>query len=538
MSEDMFTIFGRVMSAMGDAQFASMKAASRSMELALQTQARIWGIVEKPESLRDRRFRDDSWQENPAADALKQGYLVYSQWLLDMADGLESVDPTLHHRAKFWTQQWIDAISPSNYAMTNPEVIQETARTGGMNLVRGMQNVISDVQQGRISQVPENSFTVGVDLAVTLGKVIYQNPVIELIQYEPTTAKVSEIPIVIIPPWINRYYVMDMQPQNSLYKYIVDSGFTLFTISWKNPDGPTLDMGWDDYVDYGPLSAIDVVKSVTGAKQVNTVGYCLGGIIEQTTVAYLAAIRDESVNSATLFATHQDFSDAGDISVFISGPEVLFLEWLMAASGGYLDGKNMAAPFNMLRSNDLLWNYYIHNYLLGKKPPAFDLLYWNSDGTRVPGQVHSFLMREFFLENKLMEPNGIKVKGVAIDLGKIKTPTYAVATKNDHIVPWRGAFSIRELQGGPVRFILSGGGHIAGIINPPADKKRAYWINEGVEVDPDEWFEGAEKFDGSWWEDWIAWLDERSGDEVDPPSMGNTDYKPIMDAPGSYVLEK
>jgi len=537
MSEDMFTIFGRVMSAMGNAQFASMKAASQSMELAMKTQARMWGIAEEPQASRDRRFRDDSWQENPAADALKQGYLVYSQWLMDMADGLESVDPTLHHRAKFWTQQWIDAISPSNYAMTNPEVIQETARTGGMNLVRGMQNVFSDVQQGRISQVPENSFTVGVDLAVTPGKVIYQNPVIELIQYEPTTEKVREIPILIVPPWINRYYVMDMQPRNSLYKYIVDSGFTLFTISWKNPDGPTLDMGWDDYVDYGPLAAIDVVKSVTGAKQVNTVGYCLGGIIEQVTVAYLAAIGDESVNSATLFAAHQDFRDAGDISVFISGPEVLFLEWLMAASGGYLDGKNMAATFNMLRSNDLLWNYYIHNYLLGKEPPAFDLLYWNSDGTRVPGQVHSFLMREFFLENKLMEPNGIKVKDVAIDLGKIKTPTYAVATKNDHIVPWRGAFNIRELQCGPVRFILSGGGHIAGIINPPADKKRAYWINEGDDVDPDEWFEGAEKFDGSWWGDWTAWLDEQSGDEVDPPFMGNDEYTPIMDAPGSYVLE-
>jgi polyhydroxyalkanoate synthase len=270
---------------------------------------------------------------------------------------------------------------------------------------------------------------------------------------------------------------------------------------------------------------------------VNTAGYCLGGIIEQVTVAYLAAVGDDSVNTATFFAAHQDFSDAGDISVFISKPEVLFLEWLMAVSGGYLDGKNMAATFNMLRSNDLLWNYYVHNYLLGKEPPAFDLLYWNSDGTRVPGRVHSFLIREFFLENKLMESNSLRVKDVAIDLGKIETPSYAVATKNDHIVPWRGAFNIRELHGGPVRFILSGGGHIAGIINPPAANKRAYWINEGEDVDPDEWFEGAQKYEGSWWEDWTSWLNDHSGGKIAPPSMGNEQHSPIMDAPGSYVLE-
>jgi len=537
MIDNMFTMFGGVMSAMTQAQLANMRAASQSMELAIATQARMWGIHSEQEAPVDKRFKDESWQENPAADTLRQAYQIYAQWLIDMANGLEPINHTLHERASFWTQQWIDAVSPSNFALTNPVVLQETARSGGMNLVQGMQNALSDMRQGRISQVAENAFEVGKDLAITPGKVIYRNPVIELIQYEATTETVSDVPLLIIPPWINRYYVMDMQPKNSMFKYLVDKGFTVFAISWKNPDGSTLDMDWDDYMDYGPLAALDVVKSVTGAERVNTAGYCLGGIIEQVTVAYLAAVGDDSVNTATFFAAHQDFSDAGDISVFISKPEVLFLEWLMAVSGGYLDGKNMAATFNMLRSNDLLWNYYVHNYLLGKEPPAFDLLYWNSDGTRVPGRVHSFLIREFFLENKLMESNSLRVKDVAIDLGKIETPSYAVATKNDHIVPWRGAFNIRELHGGPVRFILSGGGHIAGIINPPAANKRAYWINEGEDVDPDEWFEGAQKHEGSWWEDWTSWLNDHSGGEIAPPSMGNEQHSPIMNAPGSYVLE-
>lgn len=538
MIDNMLAMIGGTITAMGQAQLASFRAASRSMELAISAQARMWGLPSEQAKPDDKRFRDESWNENPAADALKQVYLIYAQWLVDMADTLEPINPTLHDRARFWTRQWVDAVSPTNFALTNPVVIQETVRTGGMNLARGMHNTLSDMSRGRISQVSEDAFQVGVDLAITQGKVVYRNPVIELIQYEPTTEKVSAAPILILPPWINRYYVMDMQPRNSMFKHLVDCGFTVFTISWKNPDGSTLDMGWDDYMDLGPLAALDVVKSITGAERVNTVGYCLGGIIEQVTLAYLAAVGDDMVNTATFLTTHQDFDDAGDISVFISKPEVMFLEWLMTASGGHLDGRNMAATFNMLRSNDLLWNYYIHNYLLGKDPPAFDLLYWNSDGTRVPGRVHSFLVREFFLENKLMEPGGLEVKDVAVDLGKIYTPSYTVAANNDHIVPWRGAFRIRELQGGPVRFILSEGGHIAGIINPPADEKRAYWLNEGEDVDPDEWLNGAQKYEGSWWVDWVPWLAEHSGEQVETPAMGNEEYPPLMDAPGSYVLEK
>ena len=538
MLESMNEWMNGTLAALTRFQQANFEAVTRNMELTANTMARMWGQPAAEVLPADRRFKHEAWQENWAADALKQNYLITGQWLLDMVDGLEAIDPDLHRRYKFWMQQFIDSMSPSNFVYSNPEVLQEMVRTGGMSLIRGMENFLDDARTGRISQVPEGSFEVGKDLAITPGKVIYRNKVIELIQYSPTTEAVSVIPILIVPPWINKYYVMDMQPHNSLYKYLVDAGFTVFTISWKNPDQSTLHLEWDDYMDYGPLTALRIVKEITGSQKVNLVGYCLGGVISQVTLAYLLAQDDESVNTSTYFATHQDFSQAGDIVVFISRPDVLFLEWLMAASGGYLDGRNMAATFNMLRANDLLWNYMVSNYLLGKEPPAFDLLYWNSDGTRVPAKVHSFLLREFFLDNKLMTPGAARVKGVDIDLSRITTPTYMVAAKRDHIVPWQGSFLIRQLQGGPVRFILSGGGHIAGIINPPADNKRAYWINDNGETDPDTWLAAAAKHEGSWWVDWIPWLAERSGQQVEPPAMGSAKYSPIIDAPGTYVLEK
>ena len=437
---------------------------------------------------------------------------------------------------KFWTSQAADALSPSNYPLTNPVVMEEAVRTGGMSLVRGMQNIMDDLQRGRISQVPQGSFEVGKDLAATPGKVVYRNPLIELIQYTPSTEKVRAIPILVIPPWINKYYVMDMRPDNSMYKYLVDSGFTVFTISWKNPDKEVLDLEWADYMELGPQEAYRVVKEITGAKKVNSVGYCLGGIAQQVTLAYLAAQGDNSVNSATYFATHQDFDDVGDIAAFLSEPEAYFLDWLMTVSGGYLDGKNMGSTFNMLRSNDLLWHYVINNYLMGKTPPAFDLLYWNSDGTRVPGKVHSYLIREFFLKNKLKEPNGLTVRGVGIDTRNIKSATYCVAAVGDHIVPWRGTYTIREMVGGPSRFILTKGGHIAGIINPPGKKRRAYWTNDAEDIGPDDWLEGATEHEGSWWPDWVRWMKRRSGKIVAPPSMGNDEFSPIMDAPGTYVL--
>jgi polyhydroxyalkanoate synthase len=522
-------------------QEATLTAATRHLELMANTYARLWGAPAQDVLPADRRFKDESWSENLAFDALKQLYLITAQWMVEMADGLEEVSPELHKRARFWSQQYADALSPTNFAATNPEVLQEIVRTGGINLAKGMQQLTSDLQQGRISMVPEGSFEVGKDLAVTPGKVVYRNALIELIQYTPTTEHVRAIPLLSIPPWINKYYVMDMRPANSMYKYLVDAGFTLFTISWKNPDDSVRDMEWADYIELGPIEALNVVKAITGSETVNTIGYCLGGIAEQVTLAYLAAQGDQTVGAATYFATHQDFTDVGDVDVFLSEPEVRFLEWLMEASGGYLDGRNMAATFNMLRANDLLWHYVVHNYLMGQEPPAFDLLYWNSDGTRVPGKVHSFLLREFFLADKLKEPGGIKVRGTGIDTQRVTVPSYAVACERDHIVPWRGASKIRQMLGGPVRFVLAESGHIAGIINHPAKNKRGYWINEADDsktLDPGAWLEGATKHEGSWWVDWISWLEEYSRELIEPPPVGSEEFPPLMDAPGTYVLER
>jgi polyhydroxyalkanoate synthase len=526
----------------GRAQQATMSAAARHLELMAHAYGRLWGQPGGEVMPADDRFRDPSWRDNLAFDLLKQIYLITAQWLVEMADGLEETSPELHKQARFWAQQYADALSPTNFAATNPEVLQEITRTGGTNLLHGMQNLLSDLQKGQISMVPDGAFEVGTDLAVTPGKVVYRNPLIELIQYRPATARVREIPILAIPPWINKYYVMDLQPQNSMYRYLVEAGFTLFTISWKNP-GPgdaALGMGLGEFMEHGPLAALQVVKAITGAEKVNTLGYCLGGILQTVMLAYLAAREEHPVNTATFFATHQDFSEAGDVDVFISEPQVRFLEWLMQAGGGYLDGRNMAATFTILRANDLLWHYVVHNYLLGQKPPAFDLLYWNSDGTRVPARVHSFLLREFFLGNKLQQPDGVAIKGVGIDTRRVTIPAYAVACESDHIVPWRGASKVRQLLGGPVRFVLAESGHIAGIINHPAKNKRGYWTNDadGAQaLDPDEWLAGATKHQGSWWVDWVPWLEEHSGALIEPPVMGSNQYPPIMDAPGTYVLE-
>jgi polyhydroxyalkanoate synthase len=534
----MFNWMGGTMTAIEQAQQASIQATMRTFELTANTYARFWGIKPKQVVPSDRRFRDDAWSENVPFDIMKQAYLITSQWLVDMTEGIKDTDPDAHLRVKFWTKQLADALSPSNFLLTNPVVLQEIVRTGGANLTEGMKNFITDVRKGRISQVPADSFEVGKDLAVTPGKVIYRNSLIEIIQYTPSTKKVRGIPIVVVPPWINKYYVMDMRPENSMYKYLVDAGFTLFTISWKNPDKSVLHLDWDDYIEMGLLKALEIAKSVTGSEKVNWIGYCLGGVVLEVTLAYLAAQGDESSNTATYFATHQDFSDSGEISAFLSEREADFLEWLMKASGGYLDNRNMSFTFNMLRSNDLLWHYVVNNYLMGKQPPAFDLLYWNSDGTRVPGKVHSYLIRNFFLANKLREPDALQVKGVNIDTRRITTPTYCVAAIGDHIVPWQGTYTMNDLVSGPMRFILTKGGHIAGIINHPDKKKRAYWTNDSKESDPDVWLEGATEHPGSWWVDWIPYLKKRSGKLVELPETGNETYPPLMDAPGTYVLEK
>lgn len=552
--EETWQLMTGSVAAAAQAQQASLKATTRSLQLMAKTYGRLWGrpvqdMSEGDLPKADRRFRHEAWSNNAALDALKQAYLITGEWLMDVvdiwADSWKQIDPGLaaaHYRAVFWTQQYVDALSPTNYPLTNPEVLEEIGRTGGTNLLRGLENFVSDVVEGRITQVPKGSFAVGKDLATTPGKVVYRNQLMELIQYTPSTDQVHQVPILVIPPWINKYYIMDLRPDNSMFKYLVDAGFTVFAISWKNADSSMRHLSWEDYMTDGPLTALDIVKAITGAEQVNVVGYCLGALMAETTLAYMTAGGDDTANTATFFTMHQDFSDVGDVAVFISHPEVRFLEWLMSASGGYLDGRNMAATFSMLRANDLVWRYWVNNYLLGKQPPEFDMLYWNSDGTRVPEAVHSFLLREMFLEDRLVKPGGIQLKGVDIDLGRITAPAYVVATRRDHIVPWRGAFKARQLLGGPVRFILADAGHIAGIINHPAQKPRPYWCCDELdsEVDPDTWLECAETNQqvNSWWLDWVPWLEQRSGKLVELPSMGNADYPPLVDAPGTYVLEQ
>ena len=484
----------------------------------------------------DKRFSAPDWQQNPAFDALKQSYLLASTTLLRSASEVQGLDEHQQRKLIFYLRQFLDAISPTNVTFTNPQVIHETVQSGGQNLVTGMEHLLRDIKAGQMKMTDTDAFAPGRNLALTPGEVIYRNKLIELIQYAPTTEKVYAIPLVFIPPWINKYYILDMQPQNSLIKFLVDAGFTVFVISWKNPDASMEEINFEDYLTLGPLAAFDVIKEITASPKINPVGYCIGGTLLSMTLPYLAAKKDDTANSATFFVSLQDFTEVGDTSVFIDEPQVRYVEGQMMERG-YLDSRSMATMFNMLRANDLIWSNVVNNYLLGKEPPAFDLLYWNADGTRMTRAAHSFYLRNTYLENNLIKPGKIVLKGVPIDLGKIHQDIYAVGTEQDHIVPWRSAWRISQLAGGKVRFVLGGSGHIAGIINPPS-KGRGYWTNDKPVRSADQWFESAESHKGSWWTDWLEWLKPRSGEQVAPPPLGNAAYPPIAPAPGSYVLEK
>ena len=484
----------------------------------------------------DKRFSAPDWQQNPIFDALKQSYLLTATTLLKTASEIEGLDEHQQRKLMFYLRQFLDAISPTNVLFTNPQVIHETITSGGQNLVKGTEYLLRDLQAGKIKMTDTTAFAPGRNLALTAGQVIYRNKLIELIQYAPTTEKVYAIPLLFIPPWINKYYVLDMQPQNSLIKFLVDSGFTVFVISWKNPDASLEETTFEDYLTLGPLSALDVVKELTDSQKVNMVGYCIGGTLLSMALPYLAAKRDGTAHSATFFVSLQDFSEVGDTSVFIDEPQITYIEGQMMERG-YLDSRSMSTMFNMLRANDLIWSNVVNNYLLGKEPTAFDLLYWNADGTRMTRAAHSFYLRNTYLENNLIKPKKIVLKGVPIDLNQIRLDVYAVGTEQDHIVPWKSAWRISQLASGPVRFILGGSGHIAGIINPPS-KGKGYWTNEKPVKTAEEWLESAEQHKGSWWADWLEWLRPRSSEQGAPPSMGSTAHPPIMPAPGTYVLEK
>ncbi len=510
-------------------------------QMMTSTALKSWGQSQQGEPVitpekGDKRFSASDWQQNPVLDAIKQSYLLAATTLLKSASEVEGLDEHQQRKLVFYLRQFLDAISPSNVAFTNPQVIQETVQSGGQNLVTGMEHLLSDLQAGQMKMTDTEAFTPGRNLALTPGQVVYRNKLIELIQYAPTTEKVYATPLLFIPPWINKYYILDMQPKNSLIKFLVDSGFTVFVISWKNPDDSMEDTSFEDYLTLGPLAALATIKEITGSSKVNPVGYCIGGTLLSMALPYLDAQKDETVTCATFFVSLQDFSEVGDTSVFIDEPQVEYVEGQMRERG-YLDSRSMATMFNMLRANDLIWSNVVNNYLLGKEPPAFDLLYWNADGTRMARAAHSFYLRNTYLENNLIKPNKIVLKDVPIDLGNIHQDIYAVGAEQDHIVPWKSAWRITQLAGGKVRFILGGSGHIAGIINPPS-KGRGYWTNDKPVKSAEQWLESAEQHKGSWWTDWLEWLTPRSGEQVAPPAMGSAAHPPITPAPGSYVLEK
>jgi polyhydroxyalkanoate synthase subunit PhaC len=488
----------------------------------------------------DKRFAAPEWHTNPVYRTLKEVYLLASDWLLKQADAVDdNMDEAERQRINFHLRQFVDTMSPTLMLMSNPAALHKAIETGGASVVAGARNLMSDLNAGRLTMVDAEAFAPGRNLALTPGKVVHRNRLIELIQYSPTTEQVHKTPLLILPPWINKFYILDMQPKNSIIRYLVGQGFTVFVISWKNPDASMDETGIEDYMDLGPLEASDVVREITGSPTVNAMGYCIGGTLLTLTLATLAAKGDNRFNAATFIVSLQDFSRVGDTAVFMDEPAIDLIEQQMMERG-YLDSREMANMFNLLRSNDLIWSNVVNNYLLGNKPPAFDLLYWNADGTRMTRAAHSWYLRNTYRENNLVKPCKITLKGAPLDLGRIKQDCYAVGAEKDHIVPWDAAWRITQLFGGDVRFVLASSGHIAGIINPPGGKGN-YWIREIKDADassPEQWLQSAPKHEGSWWPDWSAWLSARSGKKGEPPSVGSNKHPPLADAPGTYVLEK
>lgn len=489
----------------------------------------------------DRRFRHEAWEINPYFDFIKQSYLITANTIMNSLELAEDMDEKTAQKLEFYTRQFVDAMSPSNFAHTNPEVIEAALETRGDNLVNGLKNFVRDFDhetgQLHISMTDKKAFEPGRNVATTPGKVVFRNELMQLIQYEASTGKVNKTPLLIIPPWINKYYVLDLQPENSFIKWCVDQGHTVFVISWVNPDASLRDIDFQDYMFKGVLTAMDAIEEGTGEKQVNAIGYCIGGTLLSATLACLEAKKKKRIKSATFFVTMIDFSEPGDLGVFIDEEQVSALEQQMNEKG-YHDGKKMAMSFNLLRSNDLIWSFYINNYLLGKEPFPFDLLYWNSDSTRMPAKMHSTYLRKMYLENSFREKGGITIDDAPIDVRSIKTPSYFISTEDDHIAPWKSTYAGAQLFSGPVRFVLGKSGHIAGIVNPPAKNKYGYYTGKAIDVPAEDWLEEVESFDGSWWPDWNQWQKKYAGEKVDARQPGQGKLKIIEDAPGSYVKMK
>jgi len=489
----------------------------------------------------DKRFADQEWSSNQFFDFLKQAYLLTADWANKLVKDATGVEPHTRQKAEFYIKQIVNAIAPSNFVLTNPELLRETFSSNAENLVRGMHMLTEDIKAGhgslKIRQSDNSKFEVGRNLATTPGKVVFQNELMQLIQYEAATMDVLKVPLLIVPPWINKFYVLDLTPEKSFIKWCVDQGITVFVISWVNPDARQANMGFEEYMRLGPLAALDIIEDITGEKKVHTVGYCVGGTLLSITLAYIAAKKQDRAVSATMFAAQVDFTFAGDLLVFVDEERIAALEAQMKEQG-YLEASNMATAFNMLRSNDLIWPYVVNNYLKGKKPFPFDILYWNSDATRMPAANHSFYLRNCYLDNNLARGK-MTIAGETLDLRKVKVPIYNLATREDHIAPARSVFEGSHLFGGPVKYVLAGSGHIAGVVNSPSKLKYQYWTSKAeLGRDLDKWIAGATSHPGSWWPDWMNWLKGLGGEMMPARKIGSGKYKPIEDAPGSYVKVK
>lgn len=520
------------------------------MLLWQNTALRFIGEKEEPPVIKpagtDKRFQDSSWNENALFDYIKQSYLLSSRWLQGLVKDTEGLDEKTQHKIDFYTRQFIDAMSPSNFVMTNPEVLRRTVETGGDNLIQGLENLLNDLDRGqgmlKIAMTDEKAFEVGRNLATTPGKVIFQNDLMQLIQYDPMTTEVFSTPVLIIPPWINKFYILDLGEKKSFVRYLLEQGHTVFMISWVNPDKSLAKKSFADYMVEGPMAAMEQIREALHENTVNIVGYCLGGTLLASLLAYLEQNEKEKkrlpgIQCTTFLVTLLDFSDAGDISVFIDDNQLNAVEERMNDQG-FLDAQTMATTFNLLRANDLIWSFVINNYLLGKEPFPFDLLYWNADSTRMPAAMHSFYLREMYQKNKLATPNAIKLKGVPIDLTRIQTPSFFLSTREDHIAPWRSTYAGAHLFKGPVTFTLSASGHIAGVVNAPAAHKYNYWIHDKLPKSPDTWFHHSVRHEGSWWSEWEKWLGGYSGGKVAARLPGDGNVTIIEDAPGSYVRVK
>jgi polyhydroxyalkanoate synthase len=495
--------------------------------------------VAEPEP-KDGRFKDPEWSENPIFDFLKQAYLISSRWAEDLVEDAEGVDERTRHKAQFYLKQISSALSPSNFLLTNPELIRETIKENGANLVRGMTMLAEDIEAGggelKIRQTDLTNFKVGVNIAATPGKVIFRNDLIELIQYTPTTNKVLKRPLLIVPPWINKFYILDLNPEKSFIRWAVSQGLTVFCISWVNPEAQHAEKGFEHYMREGIFAALDGIEQATGEKKVTAIGYCVGGTLLATTMAYMAAKRDKRIDSATFFTAQVDFTHAGDLKIFADEKQISALEATMKKRG-YLEGSHMANAFNMLRPNDLIWSNVVNVYMKGQAPFPFDLLYWNSDSTRMPAANHAFYLRNCYLGNKLAKGE-MELAGVKLDLKKIKAPIFNLAAKEDHIAPALSVFTGSQAFGGPVDFVLAGSGHIAGVVNSPAKAKYQFWTGGPVEGTLEEWADKANEHPGSWWPYWFSWIKKQAPKLVAAREPGGGKLKPLGDAPGTYVLKK